>query len=129
MQSSGAQVAEDVFRWFVLSRRRLVTMDENLDRIDEVAGRSGLVERVAVGVLDLEAGDVLIVKVLERIGEAQRQRLRDELESAVPDDVKIAITDSDVEFFVLRRSTLKDLEEQARRLERMLGGGTGIGRL
>jgi len=104
-------------------------MDENLDRIDEVAGRSGLVERVAVGVLDLEAGDVLIVKVLERIGEAQRQRLRDELESAVPDDVKIAITDSDVEFFVLRRSTLKDLEEQARRLERMLGGGTGIGRL
>ena len=104
-------------------------MDENLDRIDEVAGRSGLVERVAVGVLDLEAGDVLIVKVLERIGEAQRQRLRDELESAVPDDVKIAITDSDVEFFVLRRSTLKDLEEQVRRLERMLGGGTGIGRL
>ena len=59
MQSNGVKVAEDVFRWFVLSKRRLVTMDRErrvpAGRIqtDKDAAEYGGAGRWGVGLVDV----------------------------------------------------------------------------
>lgn len=81
----------------------------------------GLVETFELGKLELRAGDVLIVKVPVWAGASEIERMIGRLREVVPDDVKIVITDREVEFFVLRWSSLAALTEQVRRLEQVLG--------